>query len=594
MASPYYFDKAKAEAAVSFFPKFLRFVDGEWAGKPFHLQPWQAHHVGQIFGWRRRKNGRRRYRFARGWVPRKNGKTELAAGLAHLLTVGDREPGAQVYSHALDQKQANICYDKAARMVALSAPLSKLYEVTKTGMLCHKTMASFRPLAAGALTKHGLSPHANIGDEAHAWKNGSLHTFLIQGMGARRQPLDITISTAGEINTYGYELYLNSKAILLDPTLDPETYVFCYEAETDDDWTDPRVWAKANPNLGVSLKHEFLQTECKRAQQSPRLENDFKRYHLDIWVEQMVRWFPMARWPDNTAEPGKPDYWRRLPAIAKELKKSGRLRGPFGGLDLGSTSDITALVWAFQPDNEESGRTILIPRFWVPEDKVEERDSPRTPYRRWIEQGALQTTPGNVTDYDFIEAAIAADVDEFGCEGLGYDPWNATQVAVHLQESGLPMQEVRQGYASLAAPSKELERLFLSGQLEHGNHPVLKWMFGNATYRKDPAGNIKPDKERAAEKIDGVVGSVMAVGLMAVNPQPAGRGIFEFYREAAAATSPALARETASVLLRAPHSISNVFGMSGKHYLVDVDRAVAVDERDVSPLLAQGYEKIDG
>jgi phage terminase large subunit-like protein len=504
---PYYFDKALADAAVDFFPRFLCFVDGEWAGKPFRLSPWEEHDVRQLFGWRRRSNGLRRYRFARIWVPRKNGKTELAAGLGHLLTIGDGEPGAQVYSHALQGDQAALCVDKAGRMAALSPALNRTYEVTAKGLFCPATFSNFRWLSGEAYGKHGLSPHANIGDEAHAWRNGKLHTFLIQGMGARRQPLDITISTAGEIKTYGHELYLASKAILNDPSLDPETYVSIYEAEPTDDWTDPKVWAKANPNIGISLKPEFLDAECKRAQATPRLENDFKRYHLNLWVEQAVRWFPMRKWPENTAAPSDRGFWRELPQ-----RFLGGRRKAYLGLDLGSTSDITAAVWVF-PAQDGSERVTMIPRFWVPVDKVEERDSPRTPYRRWIDEGALLTTPGNVTDYDFIEQAICEDAARFGCAGIAYDPWNATQVAVHLQSEGLPCQEFRQGYGSMAAPSKELERLFMSGQLEHGNHPVLEWMFGNATYRKDPAGNIKPDKEKAAEKIDGVVAAAMGLGL---------------------------------------------------------------------------------
>lgn len=506
--SPYYFDKDKANAAVGFFPRFLSFVDAEWAGKTFHLSPWESFHTRQIFGWRRRKDGSRRYRFVRGWMPRKNSKSTWAAGVGHLLTVADGEAGAQVYSHALDKAQASVVFDIAARMVVLSEPLSNLYEVTKTGLFCPALMAGFRPLSGEAYGKHGLSPHANIGDEAHAWRDGKLHTFLIQGMGARRQPLDLTISTAGEIKTYGYDLYETSKRILEDPSLDPETYVFIYEADKDADWTSPDVWAKANPNLGISLKREFLEAECKRAIQSPRMENDFKRYHLNIWVEQSKRWFPMHRWGENTAAPTDKIYWKTL---AQRFMGGGRKS--YLGLDLGSTSDITAAVWVFPPENE-NGRVTLIPRMWVPADTVAERDSPRTPYKKWVAEGALLTTPGNVTDYDFIEHAIKEDATAFGCTMLGYDPWNATQVAIHLQDEGLPCQEFRQGYGSMAAPSKELERLFISGQLEHGNHPVIEWMFGNATYRKDPAGNIKPDKERAAEKIDAVVAACMGIGLM--------------------------------------------------------------------------------
>lgn len=505
MASPYYFDKRVGEAACEFLERFCYFTEGEWAGRHFTLAPWQRHHTSQIFGWRRKADGMRRYRFVRGWVPRKNGKTEWFAGLAHLLLVGDAEPGAQVYSHALDKPQASILFQKAANMAAFSQDLTQLYEVTKQGIFCPAVMGSIRALSGEAFGKHGLNPHAAIGDEAHAWADGDLHTFLIQGMGSRRQPLDLTISTAGEIKTYGYELFEQSIAVLDDPSLDPETYVFHYGASTDDDWTDPRVWAKANPNLDVSLKRRYLETECRRALKNPRLENDFKRYHLNIWVEQAKRWFQMRLWSMNTAHPTDTALWKNL----LEMNKG---RTAFGALDLGSVNDLTALTWLFPPKKVD-GRWTLFHRFWCPEATIEERDSPKTPYKRWRDIGAITATPGNVTDYDFIEQQVMADAENIRCEGLAIDRWNATQVSVHLQNEGLPVAMFGQGFASMGAPSKELERLYMSGKLEHGSHPVAKWMYGNATYRKDPAGNMKPDKERAAEKIDGVVSDIMALGI---------------------------------------------------------------------------------
>lgn len=514
---PYYFDQGIADAAVEFFPRFLSLVDGEWAGRPFRLEEWQAHHIRQIFGWRRRSDGTRRYRFVRIWMPRKNSKTTLAAGMAHLLTIGDGEPGAQVFSHALDGAQAGLCFEIASRMVALSPALSELYEApTQKGLFCPALMSSFRPLSGEAYGKHGLSPHANIGDEAHAWKNGKLHTFLIQGMGARRQPIDITISTAGEIKTYGHELYESSKAILLDPSLDPETYVAIYEADPEDDWTDPKVWAKANPNLGVSLKREFLEAECKRALQTPRLENDFKRYHLNIWVEQATRWLAMKLWPKNSEHPEDKDYWKKLPALMKG-------RRCYSGIDLGSTRDLSAKVDVFPPDDPE-GRYVVIPRFWMPSDHVEDRDKPAHPYGRWVRdefflegerRAAIETTPGNVTDYDFIIEAVLRDCGVYNVQKVGIDIlFQAMQVAVRLQEQGVPVELMRQGHLTLAAPTVELERLFEAGRLEHGNHPVLEWMFRNAVVVKDSTGNIKPDKKRASEKIDGVIALVEALGLI--------------------------------------------------------------------------------
>lgn len=504
MTPPYWFDERRAENAVRFFPDCLRLVDAEWAGRPFTLSEWQAFHTGQIFGWRRR-DGTRRYRRVRIWVPRKNGKTEWFAGLGHLLTVADGEPGAQVFAYATSQDQADIMFTKALRMVALSDELTDLYEVTKTGLFCPARMSVFRALSGVPRGKHGSSPHGALGDEAHEWPSAALHTFLVQGMGSRRQPVDAIISTAGEIKTYGHDLYEESKRILEDPSIDPECYVAIYEAPEDCDWTDPDVWKVANPNLGISLKLEFLIGECRQAMLSPRRENDFKRYHLNLWVEQQKRWFPMHRWRDNSAAPDDKTLWKTQPETLHH-------RPAFGGLDLGSTSDLNALVWVFPP-LDAAGRWTLVCRFWIPEEAVAARDSPRTPYRKWVSMGALLTTPGNVTDYNFIEERVMRDAEQFRVEALGIDRWNATQVAVNLANEGLPVVLFGQGYASMGAPSKELERLFSSSRLEHGNHPVLEWMFRNATYRRDPAGNIKPDKERAADKIDGVVATVMGIGL---------------------------------------------------------------------------------
>jgi phage terminase large subunit-like protein len=558
---PYYFDKAKADAAVEFFPRFFCHVDGEWAGKPFELAPHQVHDVRQIFGWRRRKNGFRRYRAVRKWIPRKNGKTTEAAGIAHLMTIGDGEPGAQVYFHALDGKQSAIGYDMAARMVALSPALSQIYTVTKTGMMAEGPMSFMRWLSGEAYGKHGLNPHAIIGDEAHAWRDGKLHTFLVQGMGARRQPMDYIISTAGEINTAGHDLYRASKAILLDPTLDPETYVSIYEAAPDDDWTDPKVWAKANPNLDVSLKREFLEAECKRALQTPRLENDFKRYHLNLWVEQAVRWLAMKHWPRNTERPNDKEYWKQLPALMKGRKC-------FSGIDLGSTSDLSAKVDLFPPDNPD-GRYVLIPRFWMPEDNVKDRDKPEHPYGRWVadafefdgeRRAAIETTPGNVTDYDFIVEAVMRDASRYSLQKVGLDAlFQGMQVGTELLGYGVPIELMRQGHLTLGGPTLELERLFDSGQLEHGNHPVLEWMFRNAVTVKDSNGNIKPDKKRASEKIDGVVCVVEALGLIHKTTEPPKLNAYETIarstpeQPAAAPTPVPTPVESDADILKDPH-----------------------------------------
>lgn len=501
----FYFDEGIAERAVQFFPRFLRLTMGEWAGRPFHLAPHQAHHIGQIFGWRRRSDGTRRYRRVRWWEPRKNGKTELAAGVAHLLTVGDGEPGAQVLSHATDGGQAAISFERGAAMVQFSPELSQLYEVTQTGLFCPALMSVWKPLSGVPRGKHGLNAHGLIGDEAHEWRDSRLHTFLVQSMGARRQPLDFLISTAGERSGYGWELWNTSLKIRDGIIDDPETYVVIYAADPDDDWTSPETWAKANPNLGTTLKRAYLEDQCKQAQESPRLENDFRRYHLNLWVEQSVRWLPMDHWRQCADAPGDRDAWRR---IERELEG----RPCFGGLDLAQTRDVTALVWWFPPVDGERGRVLC--RFFVPQMNVEQRvRRDRVPYDQWIRDGAMIATPGNVTDYDIVKEQIFADAARFQVQGLAIDRWNATQLANQLQGEGLPVVLFGQGFASMGAPTKELERLVLGHGIDHSNHPVLMWMASNAAVAEDPAGNIKPAKDRAVEKIDGIVAMIMGIGL---------------------------------------------------------------------------------
>lgn len=521
MPSPYYFDKRLADAAVEFFPRFLRLTTAEWAGKPFHLAEWQAHHTRQIFGWRRRSNGTRRYRRVRGWISKKAGKSEWFAGVGLMLTVADGEPGAEVFSHATNKDQASIIWNKAKRMIEmdvvergrlrLPGPFRKLWEVSATGLFNPHLISCFKPLSGDPTGKHGPSVHGALGDEAWEWDDGLLHRHLIDGMSARRQPLDATFSSAGVINTYGHQLYQESMAILADPSLDPETYVFAYGVDPDADWTSPDVWAKANPNYPVTPKREFLEALCREAQRLPRLENEFKQFYCGIWTEQATRWFQMHRWPELTRDPNDPALWQKLPDEVR-----GRLA--FGGLDLASNEDITALVWVFRP-MEKDGRFTLVCRFWCPEAKIAQRDHPTRPYKRWVEQGALIKTPGEVTDYNLVEEQIKEDAERFRVVrdnpddySLAIDRWNATQISVNLRNEGLPVALFGQGYQSMTAPSMLLERLFATQALEHGNHPVLKWMFGNAAYSKQGSG-LKPDKEKASDKIDGVVATVMGLAL---------------------------------------------------------------------------------
>lgn len=521
----YWYDERVADAAVSFFATHLCLTEGQWAGKPFILEPWQENDIVRpTFGWKR-ADGTRRYRRVYIWVARKNGKTELAAGMALLMLLGDAEPAGQVYSIAADKAQASLVFDKAAKMAAYSPTLGRLLECLKPAIYCPSLNASFRPLSGKPQGKHGLSMSGLVGDEIHEWPNGDLYTFVHDSSAARRQPLEVLISTAGVSGSHGEEVWNECQAILKGEVEAPDTLVVIYAADPEDDWTDPATWAKANPNLGVSLKLEEMAAACRLAQQIPRLENDFKRYRLNIWTDQAVRWLPIAAVDDEGRKFGwdlcvGPTPWQRIPEAL-----AGRGLKAYGGLDLSATQDLSALVWWFpvQPGLE---MPVVLPRFFKPADLLKvhgKRD--KLPYAKWAqgEHPALFGTPGNVIDYAFIKAQIFRDAEAFDVQAIAIDRWNATQLAIELQQEDLPVEFMGQGFASLSNPSKELERLVTCNGFEHGGHPLLRKHAQVVAVATDAADNIKPLKTNRTLRIDGIAGLVnaLAVALKGVEePDP--------------------------------------------------------------------------
>lgn len=521
----YWYDPDAAQAAVDFFEHHLCFTEGEWAGQPFRLQPWQEHEIVRpLFGWRRNSDGTRRYRRCFIWIPRKNGKTEFAAGLALLMLLLDGEPGGQVFSIAAEKDQASIVFNKAAVMVAYSETLTQLLDCLKPSIFCSELNASFRPLSGKPTGKHGLNMSGLIGDEIHEWPDGDLYTFVHDASAARRQPLEILISTAGTKGTYGEQVYDECLKIL-DGTLDaPETLVVMYGARPDDDWTDPEVHRKANPNYGLSVKVDQFETDFKRARSLPMYENAFKRYRLNMWTETATRWLPVDAVDDDGQHYGwdyciGPVHWREL-----EQKLLGKRC--FGGLDLSAINDLSALVWFF-PVQDGLEVPVLLPRLFKPEallDQHGKRDN--LPYARWAREGVLLATPGNVVDYKYIRAKILDDgrkfkiahagnpkVDE-GQGSIAIDRWNAIETTVELKSEGLAAVLFGQGYASMSAPSKELQRLVLSNGVHHGGHPLLRQHAKVCAIEgPDPADNIKPSKESSPQRIDAIAASVMAIGI---------------------------------------------------------------------------------
>jgi phage terminase large subunit-like protein len=529
----YWFDERAADKAVAFFANHLCFTKGEWTGRPFVLEPWQADKVIRpLFGWKR-VDGTRRYRRCFVWVPRKNGKTELAAGIALLVLLGDAELGGEVYAIASNEEQAKLVFNQAGTMAEASDTLSDSLVRLKTSIYCPSLNASFRPLTGKAAGKHGFNASGLIGDEIHEWPDGNLYQFLHDSEDARRQPLEFLISTAGKKGTFGEEAWNECRDILDRTIEDPETLVVVYAADPQDDWQAEATWFKANPNLGVSKKLDTMRANARRARQLPRLENHFKNYHLNIWTEQAVRWLPL----DVVDDEGKRFGWDHcngpLPWQAYSRPDYMSERHPlagltcFGGLDLSSTTDLSALVWWF-PAQPGLNVPVLLPRFFKPRDLLKEhgrRD--KLPYERWHQEGAIMSTPGNVVDYAFIQAQIYKDAEIFRIAhygsgrrepnegGLAIDRWNATETAVKLEQEGIPVVLFGQGYGSLSGPSKELERLVLANGFHHGGHPVLRQHAKVVAIETDPADNIKPAKNKSSQRIDGIVAAIMALGISA-------------------------------------------------------------------------------
>ncbi|MGE0191182.1 MAG: terminase large subunit [Planctomycetota bacterium] len=495
------FEVALARRAIGFFHDMLVFVEGERAGEPFDLEPWQAAIVGNLFGWIDTTTGHRRYREAFVFVARKNGKSSWAAGICLYLLLCDGEPGGQVYSAAADQQQSALIFRHAMQMVAHRKDLlarTRVYRAFKS-IEVPETGSIFRALTADANTKHGLSVHGAVVDELHAHPTRDLVDVLQTATGARRQPLTVHITTSDyERISICNEKYEYAKKVREGTIGDPSFLPVVYEAQPTDDWTDPAVWRKANPNLGVSVKQEYLERECARAKESPAYLNTFLRLHLNIRTNADVAAFDMRQWDACRGE-------KSFHELAAELEG----QECYAGLDLASTEDLTALVLVF-PD---AGNAVL-PYFWCPKEGAVVREKRhRVPYLGWARDGFMNLTEGNATDFDHVEKKAIELAKRYRILSLGFDRFGAAQVVNHLKDAGLDVVLFGQGFVSMNGPSKYLDILVRSGDLMHGGHPVLSWMASNLMWEKDAADNWKPSKKKSREKIDGLTALIMALGM---------------------------------------------------------------------------------
>ena len=498
MAKGSYYDKAAADYAVNFI-ECLCHTKGTWAYKPFKLIPWQEQIVRDLFGIVK-PNGYRQFNEAYIEIPKKQGKSELAAAVALLLTCGDGEERAEVYGCAADRQQAAIVFNVAADMVRMCPALSKRVKIldSQKRLIYLPTGSIYQVLSADVSNKHGFNAHGVIFDELHAQPNRKFHDVMTKGSGdARAQPLFFNITTAGnDTKSICYEMHQKAKDILEGRKIDPTFYPVIYGADDDDDWTDPKTWKKANPSLGITVDIEKVKAACESAKQNPGEENAFRQLRLNQWVKQSVRWMSMEKW-DNCAF-----------AVSEESLEG---RVCYGGLDLSSTTDITAFVLVFPPE-DENDKYVVLPYFWIPEDNLDLRvRRDHVPYDVWERQGSLLTTEGNVVHYGFIEKFIERLGEKYNIREIAFDRWGAVQMVQNLEGMGFTVVPFGQGFKDMSPPTKELMKLVLEERLAHGGHPVLRWMMDNIYIRTDPAGNIKPDKEKSTEKIDGAVATVMAL-----------------------------------------------------------------------------------
>jgi len=527
-----YFDEAAADRVIEFF-SHLRLAEGQHSGKPCVLSPWQCFVVGSLFGWKG-EDGFRRFRLAYIESGKGSGKSPMLAGIGLYMLMADGENAAECYTAAVTRDQATISFRDAKLMAEASPALMKRLTVLERNIAYSATNSFMRPLSAEAHGLDGKRPQYVGIDEIQEHQSPIVVDKMRAGTKGREQALIVETTNSGYdrksvcFQHHTYSLQILEGAVQNDAWFAYVCMLDVCELHRNegmqnpkegcascDDWTDESVWLKANPNLGVSLSWKYLRELVNEAIGMPAKAGIVMRLNFCIWTQQITKWLPIDRW---------------LQGSESVTRASLKGRRCYGGLDLAKVNDLTAFVLAFPPI-EEGERWKLLARFWCPEEDIlvrARRD--RVPYDLWTREGWIETTPGNTTDFDFIEAAIVEDNQYFALQEVAFDPWAAGELSVHLRERhGLTLVDHRQGFVSMAAPTAEFERKVRGGELQHGGNPVLDWMASNVVVISDPAGNLKPDKETSPERIDGIVAAIMAIG-RATTAVPVRRSAYEDHR----------------------------------------------------------------
>ncbi|MFJ9451499.1 terminase large subunit [Herbaspirillum sp. NPDC101397] len=497
--SKYVFDVETAEKACRFV-ELLPHTKGKWAKTQelIVLQPWQMFIFCSIFGWKNRKTGRRRYRKAYIAVPRKNGKSIIAAGIGLYMFACDGEFGAEVYSGATTEKQAWEVFRPAKQMVQRTPDLADALgaEVWAKMLLTPSDGSKFEPVIGKP--GDGASPSCAIVDEYHEHDTSDLVDTMETGMGARDQPLLVEITTAG-YNIAGpcYEQESDAKRVLEGALEQDELFAIIYTVDDSDDWDDPKALRKANPNMGISVDEEFLLSQQRQAVQSAAKQTRFKTKHLNIWCSAKTAWMNMIEW-------GK---CADLTLRREQFKGCKNVKA----LDLASRSDVCADVDCFTKMIDGKQHYYLFGRYALPEAAIEESVRFKNAYTKWVIEGFLDQHEGAEIDFEIVRDFVLADMDAYAPDEVVYDPWRAAQLAQELMKEGAVTVEFRQTVQNMSLPMKELESAVKAGRLHHDGNPVLTWMMSNVVAKIDAKDNIYPRKEKRENKIDGVVAAIMAL-----------------------------------------------------------------------------------
>jgi len=496
----YYYDATAADKVIKFF-SFLKHLKGALAGKPFELADWQLFIIGQLYGWKRTSDNLRRFRTAYIEVPRKSGKSTLCSGLSLYHLVGDKESAAEVYTAATTRDQARIVFGDAQTMVKRNINLNKHLKAHRSAILHDESGSKFEPLSSDAGSLEGRNPSFSVVDELHVHKTDEIWNVLNIASGARQQPMIFAITTAGT-NREGicYEIrdYVTK---ILDNLVEDDTFFSAiWTIDQDDDWRNPEVWKKANPNYGISVYPDDLERLAKQAMESPSGETNFRTKRLNQWMNSSSSWIGSHDWENNKITRPDMEEFKGCPCWV--------------GLDLASVSDFASMCILFSKDG------VIYPyiQHYLPEDTVYNTSGQLgVKYNQWVNEGYITVTEGNVTDLSYIQNDLEKIMEEYQVKEIAYDPFGANQITASLLEKGAPMVKMSQGILAMSDPSKELEKHILSGNVAHGNDPVLSWMISNCVLYQDPNDNIKVKKEMDKNKIDGVIALIMALSRMKVN-----------------------------------------------------------------------------